>query len=314
MKLSPTDRLTVGTAVWRKRLLELSADAKCCDVQTCASGRLDRLRVTMSAAVLFLLLMPVAFYGLSGSSARFATKLGEQQNIDLVDGSKVYLNTNTRVEVEDLSAPVRQVRLLTGEALFDVKHLSRPFQVVVGALVIRDIGTEFLVYEHDDTITISVLAGEVQVSSPQASRLIGQSRTHAGHSSTNDLKPEQHHGTLRMGPGDVADFQASGEQRGPVHHVKVSDLWRKLSWMEGKLSFGGEPLEQVAAEFNRYNERRIVIADPRIRGFPVGGRFTATDPLSFAQALEFSSGVRVLPPDTDNPDTGPIQLVGPKTP
>src|SRR4029453_10983270 len=71
----------------------------------------------------------------------YATALGEQRAFKLADGSVLYLNTLSRVEVTH-SREARLVRLLEGEAMFAVEHdPARPFRVLSGATVIQAIGT-----------------------------------------------------------------------------------------------------------------------------------------------------------------------------
>ncbi len=80
-------------------------------------------------------------------------------------------------------------------------------------------------------------------------------------------------------------------------------MLRKLSWTAGRLSFQGEPLSEAVAEFNRYNRRHLVVADPSIVEISFGGNFRATDPESFVETLEHSFGVRA-----DTAADGTIQL------
>jgi transmembrane sensor len=59
---------------------------------------------------------------------QFQTKVGEQRSVLLADGSRVTLNTASRIEVR-LQADQRVVQLLQGEALFEVAHdAQRPFR------------------------------------------------------------------------------------------------------------------------------------------------------------------------------------------
>ena len=85
---------------------------------------------------------------------------------------------------------------------------------------------------------------------------------------------------------------------------------KKLSWTEGRLWFERQRLADVVAEFNRYNRRQMVIADPAIADLRIGGGFEATDPESFIAALERTFGIRAFPSPSngDEPDT--IRLVG----
>src|SRR5690606_10548060 len=62
----------------------------------------------------------------------YRTKVGDQEKITLADGSIVTLNTASRIEAR-MNGQERTVRLLEGEAFFEVAHdASRPFRVYAG--------------------------------------------------------------------------------------------------------------------------------------------------------------------------------------
>jgi transmembrane sensor len=95
-----------------------------------------------------------------------------------------------------------------------------------------------------------------------------------------------------------------------VEKVAEADVTRKLSWTEGRLWFDRETLSNVVAEFNRYNRRQLVIADPAIADLRIGGGFEATDPESFVAALERTVGVRAFPSSPGGSEPDVIRLVG----
>jgi transmembrane sensor len=96
-----------------------------------------------------------------------------------------------------------------------------------------------------------------------------------------------------------------------VQKVAEADVDKKLLWTEGRLWFERQTLKDVVAEFNRYNRRQMVIADPAIENLRIGGGFEATDPESFIAALEKTLGVRAFPaPSSDGDGAEVIRLVG----
>jgi transmembrane sensor len=96
-----------------------------------------------------------------------------------------------------------------------------------------------------------------------------------------------------------------------VQKVADADVDRKLSWTEGRLWFERQTLKDVVAEFNRYNRRQMIIADPAIENLRIGGSFEATDPESFIAALEKTLGVRAFPaPSSEGDGVEVIRLVG----
>ncbi len=91
------------------------------------------------------------------------TSLGEQRFFKLDDGSVLYLNTQSRVEVR-YSRAARVVRLIEGEAMFTVEHdAARPFRVMAGPTVIQAVGTRFNVYRTRLSTTVSVVEGVVKI-------------------------------------------------------------------------------------------------------------------------------------------------------
>jgi hypothetical protein len=80
-------------------------------------------------------------------------------------------------------------------------------------------------------------------------------------------------------------------------HVPPDELTERLAWAamyqkDGWLAFRGQSLESVAAEFNRHNERKLVIGDPRTGRLRVGGKFRVTDVEGFVAALGVTNGVK----------------------
>src|SRR3546814_15029131 len=75
-----------------------------------------------------------------------ATATGEILRVPLRDGSAVTLNSNSEIDV-DFDEGIRHVRLLRGEALFDVaKDSSRPFVVEADSTRVTAVGTSFTVH------------------------------------------------------------------------------------------------------------------------------------------------------------------------
>jgi transmembrane sensor len=207
-------------------------------------------------------------------STYYETAVGGSQRVRLADGSSVLLNTDSRLRVE-LSATRRDIELIRGEALFTVAHDKlRPFYVSAAGTLVRAVGTEFSVRIHDDrTVEVLVTEGRVAVGIPDHHLTFGP--------------------VLAASTAGVAALESAvvGNDTVAVKRLSATCVARKLAWTSGRIAFEGEPLTEAVREFNRYNRRRLVIADPAIRQVQVGGIFEATDPKSFVVALEKSFGV-----------------------
>jgi transmembrane sensor len=205
-----------------------------------------------------LLVALASWFGLR-SGETFATAIGEQRTIELEDGSLVELNAYSRMRVR-LSGERRDVQLLDGEAMFKVTpDPTRPFQVRTGATVIQVLGTQFNVKHRASETVVSVIAGKVAI------------------------------GKTELAAGDEAQIaHAGGIVRKPLDLVEVS------AWRHRRLVFRDDTLEEIAAEFNRYNKSpRIVVEGDDARAKRFGGTFDADDPQAITEVLAGNSALAI---------------------
>jgi transmembrane sensor len=73
----------------------------------------------------------------------------------------------------------------------------------------------------------------------------------------------------------------------------AADVKRAAAWLHRQISFEREPLERVAAEFNRYVPKPIEITTPALRSLQVSGVFKTDDTEAFIAFLRSLDGVRV---------------------
>jgi transmembrane sensor len=210
---------------------------------------------------------------------QFQTAIGEQRSILLGDGSRVTLNTASKIEV-DLRKDRRLVRLVEGEVLFDVTHdVMRPFKVRAGNVVLSDIGTQFNVDVRPTRTTVTVIEGRVVVNSGAALEDEGEESTREG------LDPS--HNALTLAASDSVAITSSG--LGPPQHG--TNVTEAIAWTQRQLIFEHRPLREIAEEFNRYNRERIEIDSVELQRREVTGVFNAKDPASFLSFLSALPGV-----------------------
>lgn len=197
-----------------------------------------------------------------GRSDRFTTLQGEIRRVPLSDGSVASINTSSVIEVA-MTARERRVRLDRGEAWFEVaKNPERPFVVDAGPLRVRAVGTAFSVRRIGYATQVLVTEGVVEA------LLDGRSMGRLGAGS-------------RAMIGD--DAQALELQR-----TSPDEVARQLAWRTGQIDLAGQPLSAAAAEFNRYNARKIVVSNPALAGERLYGVFRIDDPEGFAKSLTVS--------------------------
>lgn len=197
-----------------------------------------------------------------GQTRQYETAMGEQRKVMLCDGTRVTLNTASRIEVR-LRTSCRNVRLVHGEALFEVaQDARRPFDVNAGNATVRALGTQFNVDTRAQQTTITVVEGRVAFVSGQVPVLVA---------------------------GDRLVVTAAGAAT-ISHGVNVDAA---LAWTRKQLVFERRPLGEVAEEFNRYNRGRIVIESESLRAEEVTGTFQSNNPAAFVEFLSNIPGVVV---------------------
>jgi len=233
------------------------------------SYRRTSRRVGLAVAAALTLLAGGAVWRLwppAGSPGQdFATTVGHMQSLRLADGTQVELNTNTRLHA-DVTASSRTVMLESGEAYFDVVHDDkRPFTVYAGNRRITDIGTKFSVFRSGDDVRVTVCEGKVRVD------VLNQAVP---------ILAEAGHVVVTKG-GETLIIRKNG-----------SDISDDLSWRDGVLVFNQQTLAEAAEQFNRYNERQILVEGPA-RKIRIGGRFKADNVDVFVLLLHRGFGLSV---------------------
>lgn len=198
----------------------------------------------------------------------YSTGLGERQNITLADGTHVELNTNTVLR-EHYTGKIRSITLEQGEAYFAVHHdVTRPFVIRVGEHSVTDIGTKFFIRRDSDRLSVGVTEGRVELGT------------------ANDGSGKQ----VLLDAGKIAFVSRS---RIAVFTRSSNVLADELAWRAGMLVFNHTTLGEAAAEFNRYNREKLVIADPRAAGLLIGGTFRQSDVKHFARVARALLGVHI---------------------
>lgn len=218
------------------------------------------------AAAVLICVLGAGGYWWSFERNVYATQLGEQRSTKLEDGSFIYLNTDSKVEVA-FSDQTRNVRLVRGEALFVVERdSSRPFTVMAGDTTVRALGTQFNVRRRTYGAEVAVVEGTVQVTA------------------------------MDEEAGFLAQKLVAGEEaqviRGKIAPRNRQAIGDAVAWRQRRLVFHDAHLADVAAEFNRYNRTKIRIEGDAAKELSLSGIFDADRPqalmLYVAQSSEFA--------------------------
>lgn len=218
---------------------------------------------TLAAALAAVSLGAILFFAFQPGE-RFETRIGEQRSVKLAEGSVVNLNALSRLDVH-FDHSQRDIRL-RGEATFKVTaDPRRPFRVHTTLAVVEAVGTQFNVYaKADGTTMVSVLSGKVKVARDGPKTL--QAST----------------APLPLDAGETARILSSGT----IERDDLVDVSDAILWQQRRLIFKRTSLQEMAAEFNRYNKStRIRVEDVDPQRFRFTGTFNADDPHSLAALL-----------------------------
>ncbi len=180
----------------------------------------------------------------------YITAVGEQAPVALDDGTTITLNTRSAIAV-DYTGAARRVRLLMGEAWFDVSDdPQRPFTVATERGEVRVTGTQFNVRQTAEAAIVSLDQGRVELHS--------------------DDRQQQ---ALALMPGQQARLTATG-----ISTPNDFDRTAVTAWLRGQLVFYDSPLGKVVDTLNRYRQGRILITSDELNRLRVSGVFSTTDP------------------------------------
>jgi transmembrane sensor len=214
----------------------------------------------------------------SSTALHFEAAHGEVLDRRLTDGSVLHLDTDSAVTIR-YGKKERLVMLSAGQADFEVAHdLARPFRVLAGSAEVIAVGTKFDVRLQQDSTVVTVVEGRVVVG---LSPMVGK----RGTNSNQDLPPR----FVQVG---VDQELRVAEREWPATPVGV-DAQQSTAWLHRQIVFDHEPLERVAAEFNRYGPKPIEITTPALRSLQISGVFATDDPDAFVAFLRTLKGVRI---------------------
>ncbi|MBL8265617.1 FecR family protein [Steroidobacter sp.] len=212
-------------------------------------------------AASLVLVVFAATWALLPQRSTYRTEVGGMQRVALADGSRITLNTDSEVRVAFVEHE-RRIQLQRGEVFFEVaKDRSRPFVVIAGERRVVAVGTSFSVRREKEDISVIVSEGQVRMEQSAGAA-------------------EQPVALLSAGSIARSDHQSVLVQKKPL-----SDVTQYLSWRTGFLVFQGTPLSDAAAEFNRYNDDKIVIGNSTLAGMKIDGNFRSNNVDAFVRLL-----------------------------
>lgn len=200
----------------------------------------------------------------------FQTQRGQKSEVNLPDGSSVFLDAATLVDVT-LFPGQRVVKLKRGQALFKVRaEDQRPFHVIADDVIVTVVGTRFVVRLTPDVpnrqgVEVGVDEGKVRVVRSAVS---------------SDLTA-----------GQRLVFGTDGS-RATVEPISAEGVapWRQTT----QISFSDVPLKTVVAEMARYADLGIVVVDPAAADLRLTGTFDPTNAYASRRLLATALPLQVV--------------------
>lgn len=200
-------------------------------------GKLLLLLGSLAAAAVITGVSVLLFNWFSPGEMIYHTA-NEQRQIDLPDGSHVFLNEQSTISyIKRSFHKRRQVKLLKGEAYFEVVHDDKnEFLVELGDVVVRDIGTSFDIKTDAGKIEVIVNSGSVSMEHQQSQKVV-------------------------LAANQMAQFNR--ETKNISYSASVPLNYK--AWQDKKLRYVQTPLSLVFQDLNRIYGTRVIYQDSTLK-------------------------------------------------
>jgi len=184
------------------------------------------------------------------------TVVGERQRLQLDEGAKVLLNTNSAFS-SSIKDHQRLARLYQGEAFFEIiPNHGLPLEIDAGPVRASVRDTDFAVRYLNGEAQVQVQRGNVDLSNTVDDARV---RLSAGES-------------IRIGPKGF----------GPPAKL---DANKDLAWVQGRLIFENRPMSEVLTELRRYYPGWIINTNDKLASVAVTGNYRLDQPLDVVRSL-----------------------------
>ncbi|MEO0469476.1 MAG: FecR domain-containing protein [Bacteroidota bacterium] len=216
--------------------------------------------MAVAASVVLLAFVGAWWFSSPDPDPWVLTEAGQQQSVQLPDGSQVILNADARLKYASVwdKQQIREV-WLKGEAWFDVQAFPsagrRKFVVHLEDSDIEVLGTEFNVRQEKDQLDVVLASGAIRFVASED--------------------------TIRMQPGEHLSMQKGKD---PMLSKDV-DLQVHTIWKEHELDLNGMTIQEVADWIQAKHGINIQFEDTAGTNLELSGRLPAEDSALLLDAL-----------------------------
>ncbi len=196
----------------------------------------------------------------------FTSPIGMRSHVILPDGTKVWLNAESKLRYSlPFIGKTRNIQI-EGEAFLNVAHNKKsPFILEAANTSVEVTGTNFNVkaYPEDDFVSVALQSGSVKLSASADSK----------------------NTTAEMEAGDYFIVQ-----KGTNTIQKIpANIERQIAWHQNVLVLDETPMEEVALQLERWYGVKVIIADEELKKYKFSTTFE-NEPLNrVLELLELSS-------------------------
>jgi transmembrane sensor len=191
----------------------------------------------------------------------YQTGIGEQRRLVLDDGSRVMLDTDTRIRFR-AGSDARTLSLAAGRIDLDIARDTRPFVIEAGERRMSAQAARLDLRRDGDRIALTTIQGSARVEASGA--------------------------PVALPSGNRIAMDAGRPDR--IDRPELEDL---IAWQSGRLAFRDETIAQAVSEMNRYTARALIVSDARVGAMRLSGVYRVGDPEAFARSLAVLLPVRV---------------------
>lgn len=214
----------------------------------------------MSAAAIIVISISVFFYTQNKPPQKTGNTLVQKQNakgtkstIVLTDGSKIWLNADSKIEYPEVFTGDTREVYLNGEAFFEVaKNPAKPFIIHLANGTVRVLGTSFNIraYDNEKIVETSVATGKVAFIPKYE-------------------KSGKKQDTIFLTPDNKVSYSLIKEEVITQPTTSAEDK----AWTEGKMIFRAMSFEEIAVELERNFGKKVVFRNEEARNYRLTGSF-----------------------------------------
>lgn len=224
--------------------------------------RLSFVKRILRYAAIFILILGIggiAGYFISKNNIKYSetgihkytAMRGSVSIIEFPDGTKIWLNSESELCINEDHKNKQRVAKLTGEAYFKIAHKEDcPFLVKAKNLIVRDLGTTFNIkaYPSDNYIETSLVEGKADILTQSGKAIVA------------------------LHPGESAMY-LSDENKMKLRSISNNVL---SAWRDGKFVIRDQRLEDIFKELSRWYGIEFQFENDKLRDYRFTGNIKKT--------------------------------------